>query len=190
MEIREMKIETGIAQPYALSKEGQKPQASLAAEIASHNAACDQLSEKIQKVRNVDAAQWSASNKSDADTLAKRRAELLQNELGLRGRIADFFARLPDGDLSAARDEATKSHEVATSEVRAKLVAIGYVDDEYERTLVELTARHPRVRDAKVAMDGFTTYPHLPAQQENDESITRCQNKLAAIKESSIGILS
>jgi hypothetical protein len=185
-------IQNCLDQPYSLSSQTEKLKGKLASEISAHNLAIEQLASEVQKLRSIGAAQWNAANEAEADKLSQRRAQLLQSELGLRDRLADFFEKLPmpGGDLTAAHDQAVKSHQAATAKVREDLIKIGFQDDEYGRGVDELAARHPKVRALRSALDTFASYPHLAAMNENETAITLCQEKLEAIKTGAVGILS
>lgn len=185
------KIDLSLDQPYILpTKEGQKLKDGLTAEIASHNAACDDLSEKIQKLRATDSAEWSARSETEAARLASKRAELLQAELDLRKRIGAFFARLRDIELPAAQEKAYQVHRQTTAEIRAAVEAIGYEDDEHGRVLSPVVERHPRVKAARIANDNLQgAEPHYAARRTNEAAIDRCQEKMAEIKNNAVGIL-
>src|SRR4051812_22711586 len=106
-------IQNCLDQPYSLTRPTEKIKDKLAGEISAHNLAIEQLTTEIDKLRSVSAAQWRAANETEADSLSKRRAQLLQNELSIRDRVADFFEKLPmpDGDWTAAHDQAGKAHQ-------------------------------------------------------------------------------
>lgn len=178
-----MRIENHLAQPFALSKAATKTKTELTDAIDKHNQLCSELTERIEALRAVQDINWTDSHEAESTRLRGQRVELLKAELVLRERIAEYFDAIANVEVSAAINSAVQEKQAAAKDIAGKLLEIGYVDDEYGRTLPDLIARHPRIKAARLRIEGNSPQPPLAAMQANTEGVAECRDELAKLRQ-------
>ncbi len=177
------KIETRFEMTFALTSEGQKAQDALASAVSKHNEKVSELATAIDKLRQEAEENWTANRETEVSKIQERRALLLKAEIEIRGRIAEFLDHVRDVEIGAFVDAAIRQKESVEREIRDKLVAIGYVHDEYGRTLPMLVANHPAVNRAIERIDSVHCKSlHLPPMNDNRDALAKAESELADLK--------
>jgi hypothetical protein len=118
-----------------------------------------------------------------ADMPQVNRFELLQRELRLRRRLADY-QQLEQQDRWRGHSKAAETLEAKKTEIRERLLSIGYVEP-VSGPLVRgaynaaWALTHPDVRDARDEVDSLG---HAADTRPNDEAIRQLETELETLR--------
>lgn len=185
-----MMIDENFTLEIKFTRDGQGMHDALLRDVRKHNAAVEAYGHDAEKLRQEVAANWTAKRESDVSKLHERRAALLTAELGLRERLAAWIERVRHFELSAEATAASDDAVAAEAKVRAGLLALGYVDDEYGRVFSMLVRHHPAIIRALGRLNAAqgSSFPAMRGN-ENAAAIAKTSAELEALKRQALAAL-